>query len=170
MDHLEDFECEIADEEMAAMVRHHDHDIRKIIAYRKELLHLKRYYEQLDALMDNLALNEHHFLTEDGVRHFSILANRTARYFANVLNLRDYVTQMREAYQAQIDIEQNNLMRLFTVITAVFLPLTLMVGWYGMNFKNMPELDWPYAYPIFLGVSVLVCAGLLMYFRKKKWF
>lgn len=170
MDNLEDLECEIADAEMAAMVRFQDDYIRKIIAYRKELLRLKRYYEQLDAIIDNLILNENKLLTEAGLRHFTILANRTTRYLANVLNLRDYVTQMREAYQAQIDIEQNNLMRLFTVITAVFLPLTLMVGWYGMNFTNMPEMDSAYAYPVFIVVSVFVCAGMLLYFKKKKWF
>ena len=77
---------------------------------------------------------------------------------------------MRDAYQAQIDIEQNNLMRIFTVITAVFLPLTLMVGWYGMNFKYMPELEWQYSYPVFIVVSVLVCIVLLIIFKKKKWF
>lgn len=170
MDNLEDMECEIADAEMAAMVRFHDDYIRKIIAYRKELLRLKRYYEQLDAILDNLILNENKLLTEDGIRHFTILANRTTKYLSNVLNLRDYVTQMREAYQAQIDIDQNNLMRLFTVITAVFLPLTLMVGWYGMNFPNMPEMEWEYVYPVFIGVSVLICVGMLVYFKKKKWF
>lgn len=169
MDNLEDMECEIADAEMAAMVRFHDDYIRKIIAYRKALLRLKRYYEQLDAIFDNLILNENGMLTPDGLSHFRILASRTSRYLENVVNLRDYVTQMREAYQSQIDIEQNNLMRLFTVITAIFLPLTLMVGWYGMNFKNMPEMDWVYAYPVFIGVSVIICVSMLIYFKKKKW-
>lgn len=169
MDNLEDMECEIADAEMAAMVRFHDDYIRKIIAYRKALLRLKRYYEQLDAIFDNLILNENGMLTPDGLSHFRILASRTSRYLENVVNLRDYVTQMREAYQSQIDIEQNNLMRLFTVITAIFLPLTLMVGWYGMNFKNMPEMNWVYAYPVFIGVSVVICVLMLIYFKKKKW-
>ena len=169
MDNLEDLECEVADAEMAAMVRFQNDYIRKIIAYRKELLRLKRYYEQLDAIMDNLILNENRLLTEEGIRHFTILASRTTRYLGNVLNLRDYVTQMREAYQAQIDIEQNNLMRLFTVITAVFMPLTLMTGWYGMNFVNMPEMGWKYAYPVFAAVSALVCAALLALFKKKRW-
>lgn len=169
MDNLEDMECEIADAEMAAMVRFRDNDIRKIIAYRKQLLRLKRYYEQLDAIMDSLTLNENKLFTEEGVRHFKILANRTSRYLSNVLNLRDYVTQMREAYQAQLDIEQNNLMRVFTVITSVFLPLTLMVGWYGMNFRYMPELSWKYGYWLFIGVSVVMCLGMLLYFKKKKW-
>ena len=170
MDNLEEIECEVADAEMAAMVRFQNDYIHKIIAYRKELLRLKRYYEQLDAILDGLILNENKLLSQDGIQHFTILANRTTRYLENVLNLRDYVTQMREAYQAQIDIEQNNLMRLFTVITAVFLPLTLMVGWYGMNFTHMPELDYEYAYWIFTGVSLMVCIALLIYFKKKKWF
>ena len=169
MDNLEDIECEVADAEMAAMVRFHDNYIHKIISYRKELLRLKRYYEQLDAVLDSLSMNENHMLSEDGVRHITILSNRTTRYLSSVLNLRDYVTQMREAYQSQIDIEQNNLRRLFTVITAVFQPLTLMAGWYGMNFTNMPELGWKYAYPVFVIASLLICAGLLMYFKKKKW-
>ncbi len=170
MDNLEDLECEVADAEMAAMVRFNHNYIQKIISYRKELLRLKRYYEQLDAIIDGLILNENGLLSEEGVLHFRILASRTTRYLENVLNLRDYVTQMREAYQAQIDIDQNNLMRLFTVITTVFQPLTLMVGWYGMNFSYMPEIDWEYAYPVFISASVLVCGALLYFFKKKKWF
>ncbi len=169
MDNLEDMECEVADAEMAAMVRYNENYIHKIIAYRKELLRLKRYYEQLDVIFDNLILNENGMLTQDGLSHFRILAGRTSRYLSYVINLRDYVTQMREAYQAQIDIEQNNLMRLFTVVTTVFLPLTLMVGWYGMNFTNMPEMDWKYAYPVFIGISVTICVSMLIYFKKKKW-
>ena len=170
MDNLEDLECEVADAEMAAMVRFQNNYIRKIIAYRKELLRLKRYYEQLDTIMDSLLLNDNKMLSEEGMMHFTILANRTTRYLQNVLNLRDYVTQMREAYQAQIDIEQNNLMRLFTVITTVFQPLTLMAGWYGMNFPDMPEMHWKYAYPVFVGVSIFVCVILLAVFKKKGWF
>ena len=151
------------------MVRFQEDYVHKIIAYRKELLRLKRYYEQLDTIMDSLLLNENKLLSEEGIQHFTILANRTTRYLSNVLNLRDYVTQMREACQAQIDIEQNNLMRLFTVITTVFQPLTLMVGWYGMNFSGMPEINWKYAYPVFIGASTLVCVLLLLLFKKKRW-
>ena len=61
-------------------------------------------------------------------------------------------------------------MRVFTVITAVFLPLSLLAGWYGMNFSNMPELQWKYGYPVFIVVSVAICVGLVVWFKKKKWF
>ena len=170
MSYLEDLEDEITESEMAAVLGSKSDYMKKIFHYRKQLLRLKRYYEQLDSVMDELTINDNDLLTDDGVRHFTILGNRTERFSTRVSNLRDYVTQMREAYQAQIDIEQNNLMRIFTVITAVFLPLTLMVGWYGMNFKNMPELGSVYGYPVFILVSILVCIVLLIIFKHKKWF
>jgi magnesium transporter len=85
------------------------------------------------------------------------------------LHLRDYVTQVREAYQAQVDISLNHIMKLFTVITAVFLPLTLIAGWYGMNFKHMPELNWVYGYPFAFALSAAVVAVSLIYFRKHRY-
>ncbi len=60
-------------------------------------------------------------------------------------------------------------MTLLTVITSIFMPLTLITGWYGMNFRFMPELDKPYAYPIVLGVCLLIVVGCLIWFKKKKW-
>ncbi len=170
MDLLEDYETEITETEDAALRSSRRDYLDKIAEYRRELLRRKRYYEQLDAIFDDLTANDNGLLSEDAVRHFAILGNRTERFRSSVLNLRDYVTQMREAYQAQIDIEQNNLMRVFTVITAVFLPLSLLAGWYGMNFSNMPELQWKYGYPVFIVVSVAICVGLVVWFKKKKWF
>lgn len=166
---LEAYESEITDAEDEALGASRRDYLAKIVGYRKELLRLKRYYDQLDAILDNLSANDNGLLSREGVRHFMILGNRTERFRSSVLNLRDYVTQMREAYQAQIDIEQNSLMKVFTLITAVFLPLTLLVGWYGMNFKYMPELNQPMAYPVFILCSVLICAGLVLYFRKRRW-
>ncbi|MGN0350760.1 MAG: CorA family divalent cation transporter [Roseburia sp.] len=170
MDLLAAMEDEITEAEDETLLASRKEYLKNIVMYRKELLRLKRYYEQVDAVLDHLTANANGLLSEESVRRFVILANRTERFRNSVLNLRDYVTQMREAYQAQIDIEQNNLMKVFTVITAVFLPLTLMVGWYGMNFETMPEFSWKYGYIAFIGVSVLVCVGMLIFFKKKKWF
>ena len=120
--------------------------------------------------MDYLMANDNGLFSKDGARHFSIIHNRVQRFCSSVTNLHDYVTQMREACQSQIDIEQNNLMKIFTVVTAVFMPLTLIVGWYGMNFANMPELQWEYGYLAVIVLSVIVCGGMIMFFRYKKWF
>lgn len=79
------------------------------------------------------------------------------------------MAQLREAYQSQLSIQQNELMKLFTVVTVIFLPLSLLAGWYGMNFVGMPELRWRYGYPAVIVLSVLIVAWLLWYFRKNKW-
>ena len=119
--------------------------------------------------------------TADGVRHkasyeIGVFDSNRSRHLA--LEFPYCVDSLRlipprqlvEAYQAQIDIEQNNLMKIFTVITAIFLPLTLMVGWYGMNFKYMYELDSVYRYPVFIICSIIVCIVLIIYFKKRHWF
>ncbi len=166
--HLDALEAEITDVEDEMLVGVKKHYLKKIVSFRKELLRLKRYYEQLDSIFDELIANDNCLLAADSVRRFTILDARAERYAEDVLNLREYVTQMREAYQAQIDIQQNELMKVFTVVTAIFLPLTLLVGWYGMNFK-MPELRWTYGYPVMIGVSVALVVWLLFVFKKKKW-
>lgn len=169
MDFIDRWEDSITEAEDQALAGDTKDYLGKIVEYRKELLRLKRYYTQLQVIFDGLLDNENGLLSEEALRHLSIVDNRIDRCYRGVLNLRDYVTQMREAYQAQIDIEQNSLMKFFTLITAIFLPLTLMVGWYGMNFKNMPELASQYGYPIFTAISILVSILLIRYFKKKKW-
>ena len=60
-------------------------------------------------------------------------------------------------------------MTLLTVVTTVFAPLTLLTGWYGMNFKHMPELEYKWSYPAVLLVSIIIGVGCIAYFKKKKW-
>ena len=170
MDYLEKFEQEVTDTEDDALVFSPKDYIKEIVAFRKELQQLKRYYEQLNAILDNLVANDNGLLSKDEVRQLAVLENRTERFHRSVLNIRDYITQMREAYQSQLDIEQNKIMKIFTLIAAIFLPLGLLVGWYGMNFENMPEYTWRYGYPAIIGFSTLLCIALLIGFKKKKWF
>lgn len=169
MEYIDSYEAEITDSEDNALAGSRKDYLDSIVAYRKELLRLKRYYTQLQMIFDSMSDNDNALLSDEAVRHCNVLNNRVNRCYGAVLNLRDYVTQMREAYQAQIDIEQNSLMKFFTLITALFLPLTLMVGWYGMNFKNMPELHCEWAYPVFVLASAIVIILLILYFKKKKW-
>ena len=84
-------------------------------------------------------------------------------------SLSDYAAQIRDLNQTQIDIKQNRIMTVLTVITSIFMPLTLITGWYGMNFVYMPELQSPLAYPIVIAISILIFAGCLIFFKLKKW-
>ena len=83
--------------------------------------------------------------------------------------LREYSLQISDAYQTQIDIRQNVVMKVLTVVTAIFLPLTLIAGWYGMNFDYMPELRWDYGYLYVFILSIMVVIGCLWIFKRKKF-
>lgn len=163
---LKEIEAQIALLEEQVMEDSHTDFTKKIIELRKQLLFLKRYYEPLLDIAEGLEENENGLIDEGALKYFSILKNRIERLNNNVLHLRDYVTQVREAYQAQVDISLNHIMKLFTVITAIFLPLSLIAGWYGMNFAYMPELKWIYGYPFVIILSIAVAALSLVYFKK----
>ncbi len=141
----------------------------KIISIRRELLKMKRYYEQLALITEELTENANKAFSEELQKRFVSLDKRMDYLLNTVLHLREYITQVREAYQAQIDIEQNQIMKVFTVITAIFLPLTLIVGWYGMNLQ-MPEYGWSFGYPFAIILSVVVCIGCMVIFKWKKWY
>ncbi|MGN0659122.1 MAG: CorA family divalent cation transporter [Emergencia sp.] len=134
--------------------------IRDIIKVRKDLLKVKRYYEQMEFLTDEIAAVD---------PTFSFIDRKFDRLLEFVLHLQEYIETVREAYQSQIDIEQNNIMKVFTVVTSIFLPLTLITGWYGMNLQ-MPEFRWSLGYPFVICVSLLVVGLLIVIFKKKKWF
>lgn len=170
MDHLDQMEDHISDGETRLLEGKLTGEcLEQIVAWRRELLRLKRYYEQLDAIFDQLAVNDNGLLDRQTVRRFSNLGNRTERFLGSIQNLREAVAQLREAYQSQLAIQQNDLMKIFTLVTVVFLPLTLLAGWYGMNFVNMPELRWRYGYPAVAIVGLAIAVGLVWYFKRKKW-
>lgn len=167
--YLENLEQEIADLEESLITSKKKDYIKEIIILRKKLLVLKRYYEQLFDLAEAIEENENELISPRMIRYFHHLTNRSNRLSVSISNLRDYVSQVREAYQAEVDINQNKVMRLFTVITAIFLPLTLIVGWYGMNFP-MPEYKWTYGYPAVILVSATAALFSVIYFKKHNWF
>lgn len=167
--YLEDTEEEVANLEDAIADNAPINFAAAISGLRKKLLTAKRYYESLVALLDELEENQNHFLSQEQLRLFHFLTKRADRLYHVVLNLRDYVTQVREAYQAQMDIALNKTMKLFTVITAIFLPLSLIAAWYGMNLR-MPEYASPYAYWVVIAVSICTAAGCILYFKKSRWF
>lgn len=169
MDYLDAFELETNDIVTRLLSGRLDFAMDEILARRQKLLRLKRYYEQIDAVFDEIAINDNKIFKSSTIKRLTILGSRTDRYLNKVCNLQEIVIQMQETYQSQLSMQQNNLMKFFTVITAIFLPLTLLVGWYGMNFVNMPELHWTYGYVAFIAFSVGIVVALILYFRHKKW-
>lgn len=147
-----------------------DGDLRNfnylIVSMKRQLLVINNYYDQLVDV--GLVFEEHE---EDIFNNsykgiFKIFTNKVSRLNSKVDTLMEYTRHLRDLYQAQADIRQNKTMQTLTVITAVFSPLTLIVGWYGMNFKYMPELTWRYGYFFVIALSLSV-VGLGYYLIKK---
>ena len=84
--------------------------------------------------------------------------------------LRENVLQIRELYQSMQDAHQNKIMAVIPIVTTIFLPLTLITGWYGMNFVYMPELQWRYGYFAVIMISLIIVIAEIIYFKKKKFF
>lgn len=145
-----------------------DHFYQSIISCRKEISVYHSYYEQLMNLSDQIQEFLSDQMPAEELRAWQMYANRTERLHNHVEMLREYVVQLRELYQSRIDMEQNRIMTLLTVVTTLFMPLTLIAGWYGMNFVNMPALSWKYGYPAVIVISVLIIVLEVIYFRKKK--
>ena len=136
---------------------------------RGDLLDLRVHYEQLIDLGQELQENENNFFKEENLRYFHMFTERVIRLQNMVSGQREYVTQLRDLLQAQLEVRQNTIMTVLTVITTIFLPLTLIAGWYGMNFIHMPELSWAYGYPVIIIISVTIVAACLIWFKKQKW-
>lgn len=135
---------------------------------RKKLLVLRNYYEQLIDIGEELQENENDIFEDGALRYIAMFTGRVGRLSVSVQLLRDALTQLREAYQAAMDYGLNRVIKMLTVLATVYLPPTLIAGWYGMNFKHMPELDWLFGYPLVIVLSVIFVAVSMYYFKKKK--
>ncbi|MBQ7535402.1 MAG: magnesium transporter CorA [Stomatobaculum sp.] len=136
---------------------------------RGELLDLRIHYEQMIDLGQELQENENGFFQQEYLRYFRLFTDRVVRLQESVSSLRDYVVQLRDLVQSRTEIRQNHIMTLLTVVTSIFMPLTLITGWFGMNFRYMPELDNPLAYPAIIILSIIIVVGCLLWFKKKGW-
>lgn len=142
--------------------------INEILSMKKELMYIWNYYEQLIDVGEMLRDNENDMFPVENIRRFSLFIERISRLNENVKHLKEYTVQLRETHDAMLDYNLNSIMKLFTVITTIFLPLTLVTGWYGMNFENMPELHLRYGYFGVIIVSIVVVLICIILFKKHK--
>lgn len=138
----------------------------EIMPIRKELLILNGYYDQIMDMGKELEENESGFFAKKQLKYFGIIADRADRLMGKTAHLLAYAQQIRDVYQSKMDQVQNRNMQFLTVVSTIFYPLTLITGWYGMNFRNMPELEKGYPGVVVLsGIVVVVC---IVIFKKKK--
>ena len=129
-------------------------------------------YNGYDRLLDLLSLfvnDEEGSLEINDAGRIGQLCERAGRLKDSVKMLCDSVVHLRDAYQSSIDLRLNQIMKIFTVFTVIFSPLSFITGWYGMNFKNMPELNSRFGYPFVAVLCLFIAIVLFAFFKRKKW-
>jgi magnesium transporter len=159
MDRLEERVLESADR----------HNIVEIHATRRRLIQLHRVlWGQRDAI--NAMLRDH---DSPFGRAVHIYLRDTYDHSIQLLELvetsRELTAAMLEIHLSSISNRMNEVMKTLTVMASIFIPLTFLTGVYGMNFRRMPELDWPWAYPVFWLAIVVIALALLQWFRRRGW-
>ena len=145
---------------------HTDTIQNRLMPIRRELLNLRSYYDEMMDLTKELEENENGLFLNDQLKYFGTLTDRADRLMSRTSHLLEYARQVKEAYQSQIDNRQNNNMQFLTVISTIFFPLTLITGWFGMNFKDMPGLE--NGYPAVMALSIVIIVICILIFKKKK--
>lgn len=168
LNYLEHFETNINELEDRVLIGDLKNFNYMIVNMKRQLLILNNYYDQLIEMGLVFEENEEDIFENAYKGLFKIFTNKVSRLNSKVDTLMEYTRHLRDLYQAQADIKQNRTMQTLTIITAVFSPLTLIVGWYGMNFVYMPEITWKYGY---VGVILLSIAVIIFcYYMIKKHF
>lgn len=166
---MERYEHELDDMEDDIINEDNELTSKRVNEIRADIRDLKTHYEQLLDLGEVFEENENNFFKEENLRYFRLFTNRVERLRDTANSIRDYTIQIRDVYKTHLDIKQNHIMTLLTMVTTVFTPLTLIVGWYGMNFKYMPELEFSWSYPIVFISCIIISILVLLFFRRKKW-
>ena len=145
-------------------------EIKEIHGLKRQLISLRRNTWPLRELFTQLIREESELIKETTEPFLRDLLDHTIHVTESVDSFRETANTLMETYLSLASNKMNEVMKVLTVIATIFIPLTFIVGIYGMNFHYMPELEWPWAYFAVWGVMVAVVVVMIIYFRKKKWF
>jgi magnesium transporter len=142
----------------------------KIQGLKKELIYLRKALHPLRDAIGKILKGESGFIQEENHAFFSDIYDHVAHLIDSLDAYQDLTSNLLDIHMNAMNNKMNEVMKVLTVISTIFIPLTFIVGVYGMNFDVMPELRWKYGYPFVWGIMLMVVLGMLGFFRHKKWF
>lgn len=143
---------------------------RQIQSLRKELIYLRKAVNPLREALSSIVKGETSFVEEENFRYFKDVYDHSIHVMDSLDSYKDLLSSIMDMHINSINAKTNKVMKLLTVITTTFIPLTFIAGIYGMNFDYMPELKWIYGYPFVLGTMGVILVGMIFYFKRKGWF
>lgn len=143
--------------------------LRTVHLLKRELIFLRKSVWPMREVVNALLRDESELIKDETKIFLRDLYDHTIHVIDTVETLRDIVAGMLEVYLSSVSNKLNQVMKVLTVMSSIFIPLTFVAGVYGMNFQYMPELQWHYGYPAVMCGMLVVAVGLLALFYKKEW-
>jgi magnesium transporter len=143
--------------------------LNEIIGLRSEILWLKKVLVPQKDLVSTLHKRDLKLIHDQLQKYFGDIYENAVKITETFDTYRDLMANLREAYQSSLANRANEIMRVFTALTTIFMPLTFITGLYGMNFKNLPIQDLPGGEYIVMGGMLALGVGMLWYFKMKEW-
>lgn len=144
--------------------------LKKIQAIKKELIFLRKSLYPTREAVNQIIREEYDLFDERTLKFFADVYDHTIQIIEMFETYRDLTSSLMDTYMTTISNKMNEVMKVLTVISTIFIPLTFIAGIYGMNFHYMPELDDHYSYFVVLGLMLLMALGMVYYFKRKDWF
>ncbi len=151
-------------------------NLRRLYELKRTLVTLRRVLWPQREAVNKLVREETVEISEETKIYLRDCYDHTIQIMDLIESYRDMATGLLDVYLSSVSYRLNEIMRVLTVIATIFIPLTFIVGLYGMNFRNekspwaMPELYWYYGYPLVWVLMIAIAGGMLFYFRRRKWF
>lgn len=143
--------------------------LEKIYYVKRELITIRNIMWPMREVASNLSKNEYDLINGRTIYYFRDIADDIIQIIDIVENYREICSGMLDTYLSSIGNKTNDVMKVLTIFTTIFTPLTFLAGIYGMNFKYLPELEWKYGYLSFWLISIGIILLMFKYFKKKGW-
>lgn len=166
---LDSIEARIGELEDCVLLRAHAEDLVRLMALRRNTLTLRRWLGLQRDVVLRLARSEFDFVSPQDALLFRDTHDHLSRFTELLETYRELVTSLQEAYLSVVNNRLGETMKFLTVFTAVMMPLTVLTGFYGMNFEHMPGLHSSLGFPIFVGVMAVTAVGALWFAWHKRW-
>ncbi len=147
----------------------HSSTLSKILNLKKGVQRLKKITTYQREILNRLSRGEFSLISRDETFYYRNVYDHLVRIVDLTESYRDLINGLQDAYLSVTSNKMNEVMKVLTVISTIFLPLTLITGIYGMNFENMPELGWQFGYPMVWALFVLIAGVMLLIFRRRGW-
>jgi magnesium transporter len=161
-DHLEDLEIRLLEDPRTEV-------LQELHKAKRDLIYLRKFIWPLREVISLLSKGDSLLLTGNTTLYLRDVYDHCIHVIDTLETFRDVSSGLMDVYLSSISNKMNNVMKTLTIIATIFIPLTFLVGVYGMNFKFMPELNYKWAYPTVWGAMIVIAGGMLIWFRKNRW-